>query len=120
MSVRVVHRGRTVWSPSLRVARLLEADLAALEKLVETPSGFVIDDSDEVHLDDQCFGTFVAALLDQLERTDNPEIVALAAGPAQVAVALLHRLTGAWPQVSDRLDLIVSSAKSLVRESALP
>jgi hypothetical protein len=113
MSVAITYgRRRVRWMP-LRVAELLADELSALGRAIGQSSGFEINESDEVHVDDGALAAFVTATLDMLEHTGSSELTALAAGPLQVAIALHGTISGDWPDTSERLVPIVSGARTL-------
>jgi hypothetical protein len=117
MSIVVYSEGRVIWSPALRVGRLFADEMSALERVVQMPSGFVLDAADEVHLVAPRFTVFVDALLEQLEEASRGDLLAMMLGPTQVAVALLHRVTGTWPEASGRLEPMIREAATLLERT---
>lgn len=117
MSIVVYHAGRRVWAPALAVGRLFAAQVAALEPVAGAPSGFRLDEADEVHIGGPEFLAFADRLAEQLATTANPQLRALADGPAGLVFALAHAIGGTWP-ADPRLAAIVRDARTRWRPPA--
>jgi hypothetical protein len=115
MGVIVECRGREVWAPSGRVGRLFAEQIKSLESVVGQPSGVESSAADTLEIDASIFEGFVRAALQTLETTNNGSLFAMAAGTVEVAVALNARITGQWPDVSDRLRPLVIHAQAVLQ-----
>lgn len=115
MGVIVECTGQEVWAPSGRVGRLFAEQIKALEPVVGQPSGVEASAADTLEIDAPAFDGFVRAALQTLETTNNGPLFAMTAGCVEVAVALNARITGRWPDVSDRLRPLVIHAQTVLR-----
>jgi hypothetical protein len=115
MGVIVECGGLEVWAPSGRVGRLFAEQIRALEPVVGQPSGVEFSAADTLEIEAPTFDGFVRVALQTLETTNNGPLFAMAAGCVEVAVALNARITGQWPDVSDRLRPLVTHAQTVLQ-----
>jgi hypothetical protein len=83
-----------VWNPANLVARTFHAEVLALEKVFEVPSGLGPITDDECRIDNRDFTPFVATLLREYQKTNHTVLRSLLEGVIGVGLVLLERAGG--------------------------
>ena len=118
MGMIVECNGQQLWSPSLQVGRLFADQMKAIERLVDQQSGVDGALADTMEIDAPAFEAFIQRALQTLEGANNGPLLAMAAGCLEVAIALNVKITGRWPDVSERLKPLVTHAQTVMQAAS--
>ncbi len=115
MGILIERNDEEVWSPSMGAGTLFIDQVAALEKWLGQESGIVGTLPDTFKIDAPKVTTFIRHALQELDKTNDGPLFALASGCNEIMIALNARMTGNWPQAGEQTQPIVERARSVLQ-----